>query len=125
MKTTEMDSAKPYDLEQRTYEFALLCRRFLKDQNWNPVSWSDVRQLLRSSGSVAANFVEANEAISNDDFLYRIRLCKKEAKESGLWLRLLDDCNTLASEPKTLLASLAKETTELVRIFATIIRNRS
>lgn len=81
MKNVETeDRGKIYDLDKRTYDFALRCRHFLREQNWNPVSWSDVRQLLRSSGSVAANFVEANEAISNDDFLYRIRLCKRKPR---------------------------------------------
>jgi len=84
---------KPYDLEERTYQFALSVRLFLKQHKWDPVSWSDVSQVLRSSGSVAANFVEANESISLDDKLYRLRLCRKEAKESNLWLRLIEETN--------------------------------
>jgi four helix bundle protein len=83
--------SKPYDLEERTFQFALSVRLFLRQHKWDPVSWSDVTQVLRSSGSVAANFVEANESISLDDKLYRLRLCRKEAKESSLWLRLIED----------------------------------
>jgi len=53
--------------------------------------------LLRSSGSVAANYIEANQSLSKKDFLMRIKICRKEAKESHLWLRLLktnlDSCN--------------------------------
>ena len=116
---------KRYDLEGRTYDFALRTRELLKSLSWSPISWSDVQQLLRSSGSVAANFVEAAEALSNEDFLYRVRLCKKESKESGLWLRLLRDSNNLPREVLEDLQRLESETGELVLIFAAIIRKRS
>ena len=116
---------KRYDLEGRTYDFALRTRELLKSLSWSPISWSDVQQLLRSSGSVAANFVEAAEALSNEDFLYRVRLCKKESKESGLWLRLLRDSNNLPREVLEDLQRLESETAELVLIFAAIIRKRS
>ena len=116
---------KRYDLEGRTHEFALRCRELLRSRTWSPVAWSDVQQLLRSSGSVAANFVEAAEALSNDDFLYRVRLCKKESKESGLWLRLLNDSNELPQEASIRFRELERETGELVRIFAAIIRKRA
>jgi four helix bundle protein len=116
---------KRYDLEGRTYDFALRTRELLKSLSWSPISWSDVQQLLRSSGSVAANFVEAAEALSNEDFLYRVRLCKKESKESGLWLRLLRDSNELPRGVLEDFQSLERETGELVLIFAAIIRKRS
>lgn len=116
---------KPYDLEERTYQFALDVRLFLKDRKWDPVSWPDVRQLLRSSGSVAANYVEAIEGISIDDSLYRYRITKKEARESGLWLRLLKDCNELNQSATEGLNSLLDESNQLVRILASIINNKS
>lgn len=116
---------KKYELEGRTYDFALRTRELLKSLNWPPISWSDVQQLLRSSGSVAANFVEAAEALSSDDFLYRLRICKKEAKESGLWLRLLKDSNELPRETLEGFRQLQAEAGELVRIFAAIIRKRT
>jgi hypothetical protein len=50
----------------------------------------DIRQLVRASGSVAANWIEADEALSRKDFLMRIKICRKEAKESRLFLRLVD-----------------------------------
>ncbi len=46
--------------------------------------------MLRSSGSVAANYLEAQEGLSRRDFFYRIKVCRKEARESELWLHLLD-----------------------------------
>ena len=118
-------SDKPYDLEERTYEFALQARLFLKDRKWDPVSWPDVRQLPRSSGSVPANYIEAVEGISNDDSLYRLRVSKKESRESGLWLRLIEDCNDLDQPAIDELASLKDECGQLVRILATIIRKKS
>lgn len=115
---------KPYDLEERTFQFALSVRLFFRQHKWDPVSWSDVKQVLRSSGSVAANFVEANEGISPDDNIYRLRLCKKEAKESGLWLRLIEETNPVHPEQTSQFNRLKQETGELVKIFATIIRNK-
>ncbi len=116
---------KPYDLEERTYAFALEVRMFLQNVKWDPVSWTDVKQLLRSSGSVAANYIESIEAFSNPDGIYRLRITKKEARESGLWLRLLNDCNPLGEDHHQALDDLLQETDELVKIFASIIRKKS
>ncbi len=116
--------SKPYNLEERTYQFSLSVRMFLKQHKWDPVSWSDVTQVLRSSGSVAANFVEANEGISQNDKLYRLRISKKEAKESGLWLRLIGETNTTTNIQQTELTALKQEAGELVKILAVIIRNK-
>lgn len=116
---------KPYDLEERTYAFALEVRLFLRNTKWDPASWSDVKQLLRSSGSVAANYVESVESISPADSVYRLRVTKKESRESRLWLRLLNDCNPIDELSHKALQALLDETDELVRIFASIIRKKS
>jgi four helix bundle protein len=115
----------PFDLEERTYEFARRVRLHLKERDWHRVGWTDVGQLLRSSGSVAANYVESQEAVSDDDFTYRIRLCRKEVRESGLWLRLLHDTNDLSDPQRTEHATLLSEVGELTRIFTAILRKRS
>ncbi|MDP4626248.1 MAG: four helix bundle protein [Akkermansiaceae bacterium] len=115
---SQSPNTKPYDLEERTYAFALRIRLFLHNVKWEPVSWPDVKQLLRSSGSVAANHLESIEAISPTDSLYRLRIVKKEARESSLWLRLLNDCNPLNTENHTNLQALISESNELVKIFA-------
>jgi four helix bundle protein len=119
-----MDQERPYDLEERTYEFALGVRLFLKQRNWHQVNWSDVNQLLRSSGSVAANYIESQEALGGDDFIYRIRLCRKETRESSLWLRLLEDTTDLSDDQTSTLHALLSETKELSRIFTPIIKKR-
>ena len=116
---------KPYDLEERTFAFAIEVRLFLRNTKWDPVSWSDIKQVLRSSGSIAANYLEALEALSSDDYLYRIRVCKKEARESGLWLRLISDSNPIDDSIHRSLDELIGETFELVKIFSSIIRNKT
>lgn len=79
----------------------------------------DIRQLLRSSGSVASNYIEANEALSKKDFTMRMKICRKEAKESRLWLRLLDCGGNADLEKKRNL--LIQEASELLLIFNAII----
>jgi four helix bundle protein len=84
------DNAKPRDLENRTFFFAESVRAFVKQLPRTISNTEDVRQLVRASGSVAANWIEADEALSKKDFLMRVKICRKEAKESRLFLRLID-----------------------------------
>jgi four helix bundle protein len=78
----------------------------------------DVKQLVRASGSVAANYIEANEALSKKDFLHRIKICHKESKESRLWLRLIK--TGTAPQPTAERDALIQEATELIKIFNAI-----
>ena len=85
---SKQPNTKQYDLEERSYQFARSCRDFVKKI---PRTISNIeygKQLIRSSGSQAANYIEANESLSRKDFMLRIKICRKEAKESRLWLRL-------------------------------------
>ncbi len=108
-----------YDLEERTESFAkdviALCNGLPK----STVNAELVSQLVRSAGSVGANYIEANDGLSQKDFVHRIRICRKEAKESRYWLRLLAPTN-LQSEDR--LANLARESTELMNIFGAILK---
>jgi four helix bundle protein len=79
----------PFDLEDRTFQFARDVRAFVRLVPRTLGNREDVLQLVRSSGSVGANYIEANEGLSRKDFLMRIKICRKEAKESAYWLRLL------------------------------------
>ena len=79
-----------YDLEERTFGFAADNRAFVKKLKKTIVNIEDGKQLVRSSGSVAANYIEANESLSKKDYYMRVKICRKEAKESRLWLRLVD-----------------------------------
>lgn len=114
-------SGRIFDLEDRTYRFALGVRQFLRKLPRSIITEVDGRQLIRSSGSVGANYIEANDNVGDRDFLYRIKLCRKEAKESRFWLKLL-----LLEEPSLIAeerTALANEADELMRIFAAIHRN--
>ena len=87
---SESGENKPYDLEERTFAFARDVRAFIKLLERTIANVEDARQVVRSSGSVAANYIEANESLSKKDFRMRIKIGRKEAKESRLWLRLID-----------------------------------
>lgn len=93
-------------------------RQFVNHLPLSPTNREDGRQLIRASGSVAANYLEAQEALSRKDFFYRIKICRKEARESNLWLRLLQlaESDPLHSER----IGLAAEADELKRIFSAI-----
>ena len=113
------ESTKRHDLEDRTFRFAESVRAFVKQLPRTISNTEDVRQLVRASGSVAANWIEADEALSKKDFLMRAKICRKEAKESRLFLRLLDTGLT-----KNVLQSretLANEARELTLILSAII----
>jgi four helix bundle protein len=110
-----------YDLEERTFEFARRVRTLVKEMPKTAIAIEDIRQLVRSSGSVGANYVEANEALGKKDFLLHIKISKKEAKESRFFLRLLQlDEDSRLSQERT---KLVREATELMNIFGAIHRN--
>jgi four helix bundle protein len=109
-----------YDLEQRTFEFANDVRGFAKQLPRTIGNLEDIKQLIRSSGSVGANYIEANEALSKKDFLMRIKISRKEAKESAYWLRLMDTDD--APELVAIREALLAEAIELMKIFGSILR---
>jgi len=116
---SKIQNPKQYDLEERTYNFARRCRIFVNKLSKTIGNIEDGKQLIRASGSQAANYIEANESLSKKDFIHRIKICRKETKESKLWLRL---CNTtdnkeLEKEQKELI----QEATELTKIFGSIL----
>jgi four helix bundle protein len=112
------EGAKRRDLEDRTFRFAESIRSFVKRLPRTISNVEDVRQLVRASGSVAANWIEADEALSKKDFLLRLKICRKEAKESRLFLRLI---NAATNSSATARDNLATEARELVLIFSSII----
>jgi four helix bundle protein len=111
---------KRYDLEDRTFSFAKEVRAFAKQIPRTVANIEDLKQAVRASGSVGANYIEANESLSKKDFLMRIRICRKEAKESRYWLLLVDT----GGDPKIekYRGDLVQEATELTNIFAAILR---
>ena len=82
-----------YDLEERTFQFAKEVRLFIKSLEKTIANFEDAKQVVRSSGSIGANYIEANESLSKRDFAYRVKISRKEAKESVYWLRLINETN--------------------------------
>lgn len=107
------------DLEERTFRFAERCREFVKRLPRNLHNHEYGRQLIRSSGSQAANYIEANEALSRKDFVHRVRICRKEAKECTLWLRLVEVESRENLELER--AALLDEVNQLRKIFNAIL----
>lgn len=115
---TKAENPNKYrELEERTFEFARGCRDFVKQLSKTISNIEYGKQLVRSSGSQAANYIEANEALSKKDFSHRIKICRKEAKESCLWLNL---CEPVAQQEQER-ESLVAECVELRKIFSAIL----
>ena len=116
----DVSGAKVYDLEERTALFAERVRRFVKTVPRSIANFEDVKQVVRASGSVGANYIEANEALSPKDRVMRMKIARKEAKEARYWLRLIDVGSNPSCETER--QTLRQEAFELMNILATIIR---
>ncbi len=84
-----MENEKKYDLEERTFQFAKEVCLFCKTLKKNTENIEYIKQVIRSSASVGANYIEMNEAVSKKDALHRAKISRKEAKETRMWLRLI------------------------------------
>ena len=117
---TKIQNSKPvYDLEERTFQFAKDVRLFVKTLPKTIANTEDSRQVVKASGSVGANYREANEALSKKDFKMRIKICRKESKESAYWLRLIKETNKLNNADEA--ERLRQEANELKKIFSSIL----
>lgn len=115
----ENENKPIYDLEERTFQFAKNVRIWTKSLLRTIQNIEDIKQVTRSSGSVGANYIEANESFSKKDFAFRIKICRKEAKESAYWLRLILETNeNIPNEKDGQLLLL--ESIELKKIFSSI-----
>ena len=114
----DMYRSKVYDLEQRTYRFARDCRLFISKLPKTLNNLEDGKQLIKASGSVGANYIEANEKLGEKDLTMRLRIARKEARESHYWLMLLRDLN---DKHKQRASELINEAFELKKILSAII----
>lgn len=114
---TENTNSKQYDLEDRTLQFARMVNAYIKVLPRNLTNYEISKQLIRSAGSVGANYIEANEALSKKDFIMRVKISKKEAKESRYWLNLTEPNGNNIQEKERLIA----ESNELMKIFGSIL----
>jgi four helix bundle protein len=118
MENTAQKELK-YDLEERTFQFAKNVRFFTKKLPQTSANIEDGKQVIRSSGSVGANYIEANEALSKKDFNMRIKISRKEAKESAYFLRLIHETNSQEFEKEGVF--LYDEAIQLKKIFSAIL----
>ena len=109
---------KPYNLEERTFLFAKECRLYIRALPKTTSNIEDSKQLVKSSGSVGANYIEANEKLGDKDFLFRLKIARKVAKDSKYWIRLLHELNP---EQSTISEPLLFEVEELRKILSAII----
>lgn len=116
---TKNQNFKLYDLEERTFIFAKNVREFTKKLPKTLENLEDIPQLVRSSGSVGSNYIEANEALGKKDFYMRIKISRKEAKESKYWLRLVDTVGNKILDSER--SALIQEALELTKIFGSIL----
>ena len=115
----EINSKKIYNLEDRTRQFAIDVRLFVKKLPRTIENIEDGKQVVRSSGSVGANYIEANEALSKKDFIMRVKISRKEAKESSYWLKIIIAVNNQQYKEEG--QGLVQESEELKKIFCSII----
>ena len=115
---TEITKSKTFDLEDRTAKFTGDVIAFINVCPKTAVNLELTKQLVRSAGSVGANYIEANEALSKKDFGMRVKICRKEAKESRYWLRLIEVSGDGLEKRRQ---ELINESTELLKIFSSIV----
>ena len=117
------NSNKEFDLEKRTTEFAKsvirLCRKLPKDSINNRITG----QLAGCSGSVGANYREANDALGKKDFILRMKISRKEAKEAIHWLEIAKEANDEIFHQE--INDCIKEGTEIKNILSSIINKVS
>src|SRR3989339_160995 len=111
-------AVKRYDLEERTTEFGKAVIRFCIPLAKGPINNRLIDQVIGASGSIGANYREANDSLGKNDFKQRMRISRREAKESLHWLELMAEAN---KEKEVLIKPLLKEADELKRILSSII----
>jgi four helix bundle protein len=107
------------DLEERTLQFARDVRKFVNRLPWTMSNNEDAKQVVQSSGSIGANYIEANESLGRKDFHFRLKIARKEAKETFYWLHLLSTGTNKETELER--QRLLNEAKELRCILSSII----
>jgi four helix bundle protein len=113
---------KKFDLEERTTEFAKQVIRLCGDLQRDPINNRLIGQIVGSAGSIGANYREANDALGKKDFIHRLKIARKEAKETIHWLELMEEANP---GMKLKMEELRQEATELKNILSAIINQNN
>ena len=111
------ETTKQYPLEERTLQFAARVNAYVRALPRDVPNLENGKQLVRAAGSVGANYIEANEALSKKDFQMRIKIAKKEAKEARFWIRLTQPSDPQRDEQR----QLESEATQLMNILGAIL----
>ena len=116
---SQRSNNKEFELSKRTLKFSKDVINFVKDMQKNIINNEILKQLIRSSSSIGANYIEANDSLGKKDFFMHIRICRKEAKETEYWLQLVD-----LNDPKAqnICALLTDEALQLRKIFSSIAK---
>lgn len=114
---TQKPNSKQYDLENRSLVFAQKIRQYVSKLPKTISNIEDGKQIIRSSGSIGANYIEANESLSKKDFIMRIRISRKECKETRYWLNLIIP----NSDEENNKVWLLNESMELLKILSSIL----
>lgn len=115
---TNSQTAKKFDLEERTLIFSKKVIDLIKQLPKNTVNFEINSQVMRSTGSIGANYREANDSLGKKDFYMRVKICRKEVKETKYWLELLLHNNP---ELRLIIEPLIQEASELIKIFSAIL----
>ncbi|MDA3892979.1 MAG: four helix bundle protein [Salinivirgaceae bacterium] len=114
-----MAVSKYQELEDRTLKFAISVRKFIKKLPRDIGNIEDSKQVVRSLGSVGANYIEANESLGDKDKLMRLRISRKECKETIFWLKCIKASNDFSDDHE--IGLLIRESEELLKILSSII----
>lgn len=110
---------KKFDLEERTARFGEEVIKFCRSLTLDAITDPLVRQIIKSSTSVGANYCEADDAVSRKEFRQKIGTCKKESRETKHWLRMIAAADPTQADRARV---LWREASELLLIFASIFR---
>ena len=113
-----MQTNGKFDLEDRTLDFSKNVIRYCKSLPNNTINFKLIDQLVRSACSIGANYREANDSLGKKDFVHRLRISRKEAKETIYWLELIVEANP---DKKATVVPLLTEAIELRNILSAII----
>ena len=119
MTNNQSPNKHKFDLEERTTEFACKVIRLCKKLPRNPINDRLVGQVVGSSGSIGANYREANDALGKKDFIHSLKIARREAKEAIHWLILLQEANP---ERNKELQDVITEGSEYRNILSSIIQ---
>ena len=114
---TKIPMNKKFDLEERTAKFGENIIKFVRELPKNEITRPLITQLIKCATSIGANYCEADDAESRRDFKHKIGICKKEARETKHWLRMIA---TAVPEFKDEARALWQEAKELHLIFNSI-----